>query len=188
MTGDFVIPAPREGLPVIGQRLPGRSVGGNPFVRQRNVVPAEFKQDQFTVKLDGQLTANQRLSGDGLLRRFSRLRSVPGSLVARVALHARARRSERDVRRDPHTRVIGGNKVNEIRGGVFYLRNSRQLDDPFRDLTNACVGVPNPATFFDSSDATLRLGHYVGPPGTTMERFSFGGPNDIVQQAASADT
>jgi hypothetical protein len=45
-------------------------------------------------------------------------------------------------------------------------------------MTNASVGVPNPATFFDSSDATLRLGHYVGAPGTLMERFSFGGPND----------
>ena len=38
--------------------------------------------------------------------------------------------------------------------------------------------MPNPATFYDSSTATMRLGHYIGRPGGTMERFSFGGPND----------
>ena len=76
------------------------------------------------------------------------------------------------------THIWGQNKVNEMRGGMFYLNNSRQLDDPFLDLTNAGVGVPNPATFYDSSIATTRLGHYVGRPGGTMERFSFGGPND----------
>ncbi len=38
--------------------------------------------------------------------------------------------------------------------------------------------MPNPATFFDTSNATTRLGHYIGRPGGTMERFSFGGPND----------
>ena len=45
-------------------------------------------------------------------------------------------------------------------------------------MTNESIGVTNPATFFDSSNATLRLGHYIGRPGGTMERFSFGGPND----------
>ena len=40
------------------------------------------------------------------------------------------------------------------------------------------LGVPNPATFFDSPTRRLRLGHYIGGPGTIMERFSFGGPND----------
>ena len=43
VTGDFVIPAPRAGGTVIGNDITaGTSVGGNPFVRQRNVVPAEF--------------------------------------------------------------------------------------------------------------------------------------------------
>ena len=71
-----------------------------------------------------------------------------------------------------------GNRVNEIRAGVFAIRNSRELDDSFNSLTNASIGVPNPATFFDDSIATQRLGHYIGRPGTNMERFSFGGPND----------
>ena len=32
---------------------------------------------------------------------------------------------------------------------MFYLNNTRQLDDPFLGLTNDSVGVPNPATFYD---------------------------------------
>lgn len=76
------------------------------------------------------------------------------------------------------THIAGANKVNELRGGVFYLNNSRQLDDPFLELTNQGVGISNPANLYDSSNATTRLGHYVGRPGGLMERFSFGGPND----------
>ena len=85
------------------------------------------------------------------------------------------------------TQIWGRNKVNELRGGMFYLNNTRQLDDPFLDMTNDGVGVPNPATFFDSSIATTRLGHYVGRPGGTMERFSFGGPNDSFNKRRAAD-
>ena len=76
------------------------------------------------------------------------------------------------------THIFGSSMVNEIRGGMFYLDNTRQLDDPFLDITNASVGIPNPANNYDTSNATTRLGHYVGRPGGTMERFSFGGPND----------
>jgi hypothetical protein len=46
------------------------------------------------------------------------------------------------------------------------------------NITNESVGIPNPALFFDQGPGTQRLGHYVGRPGTLMERFSFGGPND----------
>ena len=48
--------------------------------------------------------------------------------------------------------------------------------------------MPNPATFFDSSDATLRMGHYVGAPGTLMERFSIGGPNDTFNRRRQQTT
>ena len=52
VTGDFVMAAPRAGGTVIGNDIAaGTSVGGNPFVRQRNVVPAEFTQDQYTLSL-----------------------------------------------------------------------------------------------------------------------------------------
>jgi hypothetical protein len=178
ITGDFVIPAPREDLEVAGNDVvSGPSVGGNPLVRQRNVVPSEFQQDQYTLKLDGQLSLNQRLSGTFFFANFPGFDSFPdpGSLASPFTLR---RADENATFAASHNWVIGGNKVNEIRGGVFYLRNSRALDDPFNPLTNASVGVPNPATFFDDSIATQRLGHYVGRPGNIMERFSFGGPND----------
>jgi len=178
VTGDYVLAAPRAGGTVIGNdAAAGSSVGGNPFVRQRNVVPAEFTQDQYTLKLDGQVTRNNRLSVTGFYADFPGLDPFPdpSSLVSPFTLR-RADRNATVALSD--TQVWGNNKVNELRAGVFYLNNTRRLDDPFLELTNASVGVENPANFYDSSDATTRLGHYVGRPGGIMERFSFGGPND----------
>jgi hypothetical protein len=178
VTGDYVIPAPRTGGQVIGKDITaGPSVGGNPFIRQRNVVPAEFTQDQYTLKLDGQVTPSHRLSAAGFYANFPGLDPFPdpSSLVSPFTLK-RADRNATVAISDTH--VWGSNKVNEMRGGMFYLNNSRQLDDPFLALTNASIGVANPATTFDASHAATRLGHYVGRPGGLMERFSFGGPND----------
>ena len=178
VTGDFVIAAPRAGGSVIGSDITaGSSNGGNPFVRQRNVVPAEFMQDQFTAKMDGQVTTGNRLSVTGFYAKFPGLDPFPdpSSLLSPFTL----RRADRNLTvAVSDTQFIGANKVNEMRGGVFSLNNSRQLDDPFDPLTNASIGVDNPANFFDASTATTRLGHYIGRPGGTMERFSFGGPND----------
>src|SRR5687768_7095092 len=78
VTGDFVIPAPRTGGTLIGSDITaGTSVGGNPFVRQRNVVPAEFTQDQYTAKIDGQVTANNRLSATMFFAKFPGLDPFP---------------------------------------------------------------------------------------------------------------
>lgn len=178
VTGDYVIGAPRAGGTVIGNDITaGSSVGGNPFVRQRNVVPAEFTQDQYTLKLDAHVAQNNRLSATGFYAEFPGLDPFPdpSSLVSPFTLR-RADRNATVALADTH--IWGNNKVNEVRAGVFYLNNSRRLDDPFLEMTNASVGVQNPANFFDSSTATTRLGHYVGRPGGVMERFSFGGPND----------
>jgi hypothetical protein len=178
VTGDFVIPAPRQNGTLLGNDIAaGTSVGGNPFIRQRNVVPAEFTQDQFTAKLDGQLSTNNRLSGTAFYAKFPGLDPFPdpSSLASPFTL----RRADRNVTvAISDTHILSDNKVNELRVGTFYLNNTRQLDDPFLGLTNESIGVANPATFFDASTATTRLGHYIGRPGGTMERFSFGGPND----------
>ena len=69
VTGDFFIPSPKPlgaGGEFVGvdtnvgaftrnNILLGDFRGGNPLIRQRNVVPAEFEQNQFTTKLDYQI-------------------------------------------------------------------------------------------------------------------------------------
>ena len=182
VTGEYVIPAPSASGQVVGMDgVAGSSVGGNPLVRQRTVVPSKFEQNQYTAKLDAQLTTSNRLSGTVFYADFPGLDSFPdpGSLASPFTLRRADRNTTVAIN---NTWVLGDNKVNEIRGGVFSLNNSRRLDDPFNDLTNAAIGVPNPATFFDDSEATRRLGHYIGAPGTIMERFSIGGPNDSYNQ------
>ncbi|HEX7317211.1 MAG TPA: carboxypeptidase-like regulatory domain-containing protein [Pyrinomonadaceae bacterium] len=177
-TGDFIIPAPRAGGSLVGRDAAvSGSVGGNPYIRQRNVFPAEFQQDQFTVKLDGRLSAANTLNGTFFFSNFPGFDSFPdpNSLASPFVLR-RADRNRTLAISDQH--VFGPRFINEARFGYFHLDNTRRLDDPFLSITNESVGIPNPAVAFDSSPSTLRLGHYVGRPGTIMERFSFGGPND----------
>ena len=177
-TGDFMIPAPRSGGLVTGNDVVATgSVGGNPFIRQRNSFPATFKQDQFTAKLDGRIGAANTLSGTFFFSNFPGYDPFPdpGSLASPVTLKRNDRNRTLAIS-DVH--ILNPRTTNEFRAGYFYLNNTRILDDPFLAITNESVGIPNPAVFFDQGPGTQRLGHYVGRPGTLMERFSFGGPND----------
>ncbi|HUS09409.1 MAG TPA: hypothetical protein VMZ30_03000, partial [Pyrinomonadaceae bacterium] len=177
-TGDFFIPAPRPGGSILGNdiNVAGNN-GGNPYIRQRNVFPAQFKQDQFTIKLDGRLSKNNTLNGTLFYANFPGFDPFPdpGSLASPVTVK-RSDRNRTLAISDQH--VFGPRFVNEIRFGRYSLNNTRILDDPFLAITNESVGIPNPATAFDDGPGTRRLGHYVGRPGTLLERFSFGGPND----------
>ncbi len=76
------------------------------------------------------------------------------------------------------THIFTPNWINEVRFGYFYLNNTRNLTDDFStgDFTNEAIGVTNPASTFDPSVATTRLGHYIGR--NNIANFSFGGPND----------
>jgi hypothetical protein len=176
-TGDFLVPAPRAGN-IFGADLNvAGNNGGNPFIRQRNVFPAEFEQDQFTIKLDGRLTNKNTLTGTVFWANFPGLDPFPDP--ASLASPVTVKRSDRNrtiAISDQH--VFGPRFINEVRFGYFSLNNTRVLDDPFLQITNESVGIPNPAVAFDQGPGTLRLGHYVGRPGTILERFSFGGPND----------
>lgn len=169
MTGDFVIPSP-QGRAVVGSGTDG---AGNPLTLVRNVFPAEFRQHQFTSKLDYQLSDLNRLSGAFFFSNFPGFDPFPdpSSLTSPFTLE-RDDRARTFSLSDIH--VFGATVTNEARFGLFSLNNTRQLDESFRSLTNESLGVPNPATFFDERPATLRMGHYVfrGP------RISFGGPND----------
>lgn len=181
-TGDFLIPAPRAGGTLVGtDSTVGSgafsSVGGNPYIRQRNVFPAEFQQDQFTIKLDGRLSAQNNMSGTFFFSNFPGLDPFPdpGSLASPVTLKRSDRNRTLSI---SDTHIFSPRLINEVRFGYFSLNNTRVLDEPFLEITNASVGIPNPAVAYDSGPGTLRLGHFVGRPGTLLERFSFGGPND----------
>jgi hypothetical protein len=64
VTGGYFVPAPRPGGARVGlDTTVAPWTGGNPLIRQRNVQPAQFEQNQFTTRLDGQLSEANRLSG-----------------------------------------------------------------------------------------------------------------------------
>ena len=89
VTGDFFIPAPRANATRVGSDPTAAGfTGGNPFVRQRNVSPAEFKQDQFTAKIDQQFGVYNRLSGTFFFANFPGFDPFPdpSSLVSPVTL------------------------------------------------------------------------------------------------------
>ncbi len=175
-TGDFLVPAPNANARSVGNDTTVSPwTGGNPLVRQRNVFPARFEQDQFTTKLDYQVSEANRLSGTFFFANFPGFDPFPdpSSLASPVTL----RRDDRNrtlAISDIHT--FSPTVINEARLGYFFLNNTRSLDDPFLAITNESVGIPNPASFFDSSPGTNRLGHYVFR--NNLSNLSFGGPND----------
>jgi hypothetical protein len=179
ITGDFFIPAPKA-IGAGGERVGvdttvAPHTGGNPLIRQRNVEPAEFEQDQFTFRLDDQLTANNRLSGTFFFANFPGTDPFPdpSSLASPVVLRRNDRNRTLAVS-DIHT--FGSALINEARFGYFFLNNTRSLTDEFSAITNESVGIPNPANFYDQTAATTRLGHYVFR--NNLANLSFGGPND----------
>lgn len=162
------------GFPNVSTRTIQRN---NPLVEVIDVIPAEFRQNQFTTRLDGQLSGSNTLSGTLFWANFPGLDPFPdpSSLASPFTLR-RADRNRTLSIGDTH--VFTPNWINEVRFGYFYLNNTRRLDDPFLtpELSNAAVGIQNPASTFDNSPATTRLGHFIGR--NNIANFSFGGPND----------
>jgi hypothetical protein len=169
VTGDYLLTGPAS-KPAISR---AQEAAGNPLTLVRSVAPASFRQDQFTVKIDSQLSELNRLSGVLFLSDFPALDPFPDP--SSLASPFTVKRNDRAFTLslvDIH--AFGASATNEARFGVFGLRNTRTLDDPFDSLTNAAIGLENPALQFDDRAATRRLAHFVfrGP------RISFGGPND----------
>ncbi len=178
-TGDFFIPSPKA-VGQGGERVGVDTTvapwnGGNPLIRQRNVFPATFEQNQFTTKLDYQIAESNRVSGTFFFANFPGFDPFPdpSSLASPVTLQ-RDDRNRTFALSDIHT--FGPTLINEVRLGYFFLNNTRSLTDEFSAITNEQIGIPNPALFFDNSDATRRLGHYVFR--NNLANLSFGGPND----------
>lgn len=192
VTGGFILPTISNfrALNIVDQSGTGNFQSGvfptvtsrtiqrnNPLVEVISVEPSKFRQNQFTTRLDGQLTEKNNLSGTFFFSDFPALDSFPdpSSLASPFTLR-RADKNRTLSIGDTH--IFTPNWINEIRFGYFYLNNARRLDDPFLtdELSNAAVGVTNPASTFDNSVATTRLGHYIGR--NNIANFSFGGPND----------
>ncbi|MGH9934623.1 MAG: carboxypeptidase-like regulatory domain-containing protein, partial [Blastocatellia bacterium] len=179
-TGDFFIPSPKA-IGAGGERVAADTTvapwnGGNPLIRQRNVFPAKFEQDQFTTKLDYQIRESNRLSGTFFFADFPGFDPFPdpSSLASPVTLQ-RNDKNRTFALSDTH--IFSPTLINEARFGYFFLNNTRSLTDEFAAITNAQVGVPNPALFFDDSAATQRLGHVVFR--NNLSNLSFAGPNDV---------
>jgi hypothetical protein len=197
VTGNFVLPYVPDArrlfladgvTPLIDQAGNGSfSFGNFPTVTSRTITranqlvelvavePSKFKQHQFTGRLDVQLNQANTLSGTLFYADFPGLDSFPdpNSLASPFTLKRNDRNRTISI---GDTHVFTPNWINEVRFGYFYLNNTRSLDDPFLAITNESIGVFNPATNFDSSPATLRMGHYIGR--NNIANFSFGGPND----------
>lgn len=149
----------------------------NPLVEVISVQPSTFRQNQFTTRLDGQLSAKNTLSGTFFFSDFPAEDSFPdpSSLVSPTTLQRDDRNRTLSI---GDTHIFTPNWINEVRFGYFYLNNTRNLTDDFStgEFTNDFIGVNNPASTFDNSVGTTRLGHYIGR--NNLANFSFGGPND----------
>ncbi len=178
-TGDFIIPSAagtstrRDPSVNIGGTF--GTIGGDPLVELRQVVPAEFQQYQGSGRLDYRLTDANKLSASYFFGDFPRLDPIkdPTTMLSPWVM----RRSNRgQVASFANTHFFSNSTINEFRAGFFALRNTRRLDDAFLtpELSSAAFGISNPALLFDDSPANRRLGHFVDR-GIT---WSFGGPND----------
>lgn len=192
VTGGFIIPSLQAGtfrtLGIVDQTGTGSFQFGNfpsvtsrtiqrnnPLVEYIAVEPSRFKQHQFTIRLDGQISTKNTLSGTFFWADFPAFDSFPdpSSLSSPFTLRRDDRNRTLSI---ANTHIFTPNFINEVRFGYFYLNNTRRLDDDFLSITNESIGVTNPASTFDNSPATLRLGHYIGR--NNIANFSFGGPND----------
>jgi hypothetical protein len=176
VTGDFLIPAPagsivgRDRVVAIGAFA---NAGGDPMAEHRQVIPAEFTQLQGSARVDARVTDYNRLSLSYFGSDFPSRDPFPDPST--LASPFPLRKSNRGhVASIADTHIFGRGLLNEVRVGVFSLRNTRRLDDDIAGLTSDQFGITNPALLFDSSIATRRLGHFVDR-GIT---WSFGGPND----------
>jgi hypothetical protein len=177
-TGQYLVPVVPVGGAVVASdpRVSIGSfgtIGGDPLVEVRQVIPAGFEQLQGSLRTDLQVSAGNRLQVAYFAADFPSLDPFPDpSTMASPWVVRRSNRGHVASVGDTH--LFGAGWVNEARVGLFSLRNTRRLDDPFLTLTSADFGIVNPALLFDDRDATRRLGHFVN----RGIYWSFGGPND----------
>ncbi len=173
-----------NGLPITDGINQGRVSGGVPLVRLRNVFPADFKQDQFTTRLDYNL-----LKGDAQGKNINTLSSSfffanfpatdPFSDDTLVSPTPLIRDDRNRTLAITDTHFFNSNLTNEARFGYFTLNNSRRLDERFlaSELTNSGLGISNPASFFEPGAPTQRAARFAGKG--NLSDFSLNAPNDV---------
>jgi Carboxypeptidase regulatory-like domain len=205
VTGDYAIPTLTAGHyerllansansilidPSVANRFPNgfpltdrernSSIGGNPLVRARLAVPATFKQDQFTTRLDynlyqGKVQSNQ-LNATFFFANFPATEPFTDSTLASPFPVLKDDRNRTLAISDTH--VFSPTLINEVRFGYFWLNNSRELDSPLLapGFTNPSLNIPNPATAFSAGPSTLRCARQAGY--AVLQDFSVCAPND----------
>jgi Carboxypeptidase regulatory-like domain len=158
--------------------------GANLLVRQRNVMPADFIQDQFTTRLDYNLfqgnTGSNTLAGTFFFADFPSTNPFPNSTLASPTPLVKNDRNRTLSLTDTH--VFSRNLINEARFGYFWLDNSRQLGEQFMvpELTNEGLGIFNPARFFEPGPQTQRCANFAFR--NNLQDLSICPPNDIYNQ------
>jgi hypothetical protein len=162
----------------------GGAFGAIPLVRQRNVMPADFIQDQFTTRLDYNLfqgnSSSNTLAGTFFFADFPNTNPFPNSTLSSPTPLVKDDRNRTFALTDTH--VFSQNLINEARFGYFWLNNSRQLGEQFLvpELTNAGLGIINPASFFEPGPQTQRCGNFAFR--ANLQDLSICPPNDIYNQ------
>lgn len=160
------------------------AVGAIPLVRQRNAMPADFRQDQVTTRLDYNLfqrgERSNTLAATLFYADFPNTNPFPNSTLASPTPLIKDDRNRTVSLSDTH--VFSRNLINEARFGYFWLNNSRQLDDRFLapELTNAGLGILNPASFFEPGPQTQRCANFAFRG--NLQDLSICPPNDIYNQ------
>ncbi len=176
-----------NGLPILDRNAQGRVSGGSPLVRVRNVVPAEFEQDQFTTRLDYTLAKGSdtgsglnTLSGTFFFANFPV--TDPFSDDTLVSPTPLVRDDKNRTLAITDTHFFSPNLINEARFGYFSLDNSRVLDERFLadGLTNDSLGIINPASTFEPGPATQRAARFAGR--ANFADFSLNAPNDVYNE------
>jgi hypothetical protein len=155
--------------------------GGNPLARFRNVFPADFTQDQFSTRLDGNLYENDNtvntIYASFFFANFPATEPFSDDTI--VSPFPLVRNDRNRILAIADTHVFNATLINEARFGYYYLNNTRELDNRLLqpELTNAGLGIQNPATVFAPGAETNRCGRVSGRG--DIQDFWVCAPNDI---------
>jgi hypothetical protein len=155
------------------------------FTQERILHPATFNQTQYISRVDFQVTQQNSIAVNYYFADFPAVDPFtnPSSQASPVGVK-KTNRAEVASLSDLH--AFGSNFINEVRLGMYSLRNTRQLDDEFlnQKYTNTAVGITNPATFFNTNSASSQLGNSSFDRlaqftfKNNVSHFSFGATND----------